>query len=167
MRKSNPTLLEWLSSPIVYRDNAAFMATFRALAAKSYVPQACSHHYLQMARGNFRDYLKADEIWVKKYFYVLRPVLACLWIEAGRGVPPMAFDELVDRMIADTTLKAAIHRLRARKMAGDELDRGPRDAVIHAFLERELARLASVQLPPPASKATLDEADALFRSVLN
>ena len=166
MRKSNPTLLEWLSSPIVYREDAAVMASFRELAAKAYVPQACSHHYLQMARGNFREYLKAEDIWVKKYFYVLRPVLACLWIEAGYGVPPMAFDELVERMVTDMSLKAAIHRLRERKIAGDELDRGPRDAVIHEFLEREIERLQAVQPPAPGFKPTLEEADNLFRSVL-
>lgn len=167
LRKSNPTLLEWLSSPIVYREDAVFITQFRQLAKQSYVPQACSHHYLQMARGNFREYLKAQEIWVKKYFYVLRPVLACLWIEAEYGVPPMAFNELVERMVMDTSLKVAIHRLRERKMMADELDRGPRDVVIHAFLERELERLQAVQPPAPALKPTLDEADALFRRVLN
>lgn len=166
MRKSNPTLLEWLSSPIVYREDAGTMAQFRALAEKSYVPQACLTHYLQMARGNFRDYLKADEIWVKKYFYVLRPVLACLWIEAGYGVAPMPFDALVQRMVTDHHLQSAIEELKRRKMAGDELDRGPRNEVISAFLERELDRLYSAQLPMPNAKPTLEEADTLLRSVL-
>jgi uncharacterized protein len=166
MSKSNPTLLEWLSSPIVYREDAGTIAPFRALAEQSYVPQACLHHYLQMARGNFRDYLKADEIWVKKYFCVLRPVLACLWIEAGYGVVPMRFDALVQRMVTDPHLQSAIEALKRRKMAGDELDRGPRNEVISAFLERELERLNSAQRPMPNAKPTLDEADALFRSVL-
>ena len=166
MRKSNPTLLEWLSSPIVYREDAGTMAQFRALVEQSYVPQACLHHYLQMARGNFRDHLKADEIWVKKYFYVLRPVLACLWIEAGFGVAPMPFDALVQRMVTDPHLLSAIAELKRRKMAGDELDRGPRDHVISAFLERELDRLYSAQCPMPNAQPTLEEADTLFRSVL-
>lgn len=166
MRKSNPTLLEWLSSPIVYREDAGFMARFRELAKQSYVPQACAHHYLQMARGNYREYLKGDEIWVKKYFYVLRPVLACLWIEAGYGVAPMPFNELVERIVQENELKVAIEALRQRKMAGDELDSGPRNEVIHAFLERELDRLQALQLPAPGPKPTLEKTDALFRSVL-
>jgi predicted nucleotidyltransferase len=29
------------------------------------------HHYLHMADGNMREYLKGDEVWTKKYFYVL------------------------------------------------------------------------------------------------
>jgi predicted nucleotidyltransferase len=35
MRESNPTLLEWLRSPIVYREEAETMARFRALAGHS------------------------------------------------------------------------------------------------------------------------------------
>ncbi len=33
-----------------------------------------------MAEGNYREYLKGDFVGAKKYFYVLRPVLACQWI---------------------------------------------------------------------------------------
>lgn len=31
----------------------------------------------------------------KKYFYVLRPLLACKWIEEKKCPPPVLFDELV------------------------------------------------------------------------
>lgn len=34
-------------------------------------------HYLSMAGGNYREYLKGDMVKAKKYFYVLRPILAC------------------------------------------------------------------------------------------
>ena len=37
-------------------------------------------HYLSMAGGNYREYLKGDMVKAKKYFYVLRPILACRWI---------------------------------------------------------------------------------------
>src|SRR5436190_9326529 len=39
LRKSNPPLLEWLQSPMVYRQDAAFVAEFRALAATFYSPR--------------------------------------------------------------------------------------------------------------------------------
>jgi len=28
------------------------------------------HHYLSMAKGNFREYLKGETVKAKKYFYV-------------------------------------------------------------------------------------------------
>ena len=58
----------------------------KALMPVYYSPRHAMHHYLHMAQGNIREYLKGERVWVKKYFYVLRPLLACRWIEAGLGV---------------------------------------------------------------------------------
>jgi predicted nucleotidyltransferase len=74
-------LLEWLQSPIVYREVESATRRLRGLIPEYYSPVSCFHHYLHMAEGNYREYLRGDEVWVKKYFYVLRPVLACQWIE--------------------------------------------------------------------------------------
>ena len=82
LRKSNPPLLEWLKSPVVYRHDPVFAAEFGALAAEFYSPRRCFAHYLHMAFGNWRDYLRGrEEVSLKKYLYVFRPLLACRWIE--------------------------------------------------------------------------------------
>ena len=94
MRESNPTLLEWLRSPIVYREEADTMAQFRALAAQVFSNAKGWHHYASMAKKNFREHLQADEVRYKKYLYVLRPLLAARWIRTQPGVPPMRFAEL-------------------------------------------------------------------------
>lgn len=141
LRKSNPALLEWLSSPIVYREDAQFMAHFRLLARDYYFPTACLQHYLHMAKANHREYLLGDTVRLKKYFYVLRPVLACLWIEAGRGPVPMRFSSLTEALVDDPKLSAAIADLLVRKIAGDELESGPRISAISDFVEEQLARL--------------------------
>src|SRR5258708_18112504 len=39
-------------------------------------------------------YLQGDVVRYKKYFYVLRPLLAARWIREGRGAPPMRFAQL-------------------------------------------------------------------------
>src|SRR5262245_7291893 len=52
LRKSNPPLLEWLGSPIVYREVTDMAAAMRALVSRWYSPIACAHHYLHMAQGN-------------------------------------------------------------------------------------------------------------------
>lgn len=144
MKKSNPVLLEWLSSPIVYWEDAEAMAVYRSLAQDFYQPAACLHHYLHMAKGNFREYLQGETVWLKKYFYVLRPVLACLWIERGLGRVPMAFDDLATGVVDDGELKNSVAKLVALKRSGAEMDNGLRIPVIHSFLEREIARLGEV-----------------------
>jgi predicted nucleotidyltransferase len=97
-RKSNPPLLEWLGSPIVYREEYPTASRLRELA-KTYCPgTACGYHYLHMAQGNYREYLKGEIVWRKKYFYVLRPLLAIRWLEAGLGVVPTEFGQLVEKV---------------------------------------------------------------------
>ena len=53
-------------------------------------------HYLSMASSNYREYLKGNMVKAKKYFYVLRPVLACRWILDKGSPPPMLFSELME-----------------------------------------------------------------------
>lgn len=169
LRKGNPPLTEWLGSPIVYAERWAVAARMRRLLADHYSPAAAMYHYLHMARGNLRDYLKGDTVWVKKYFYVLRPLLAILWLERDLGVVPTAFDGLVDGVVDEPVLARAIADLVAAKRQGNELDRGPRIEPISAFVERELARLESVRFDavrPAAGPAPVEAYNRVFRESL-
>ncbi|MEN6332635.1 MAG: nucleotidyltransferase domain-containing protein [Phycisphaerales bacterium] len=165
LRKSNPPLLEWLQSPIVYCRRAGVVDRIHGLMPQYYQPAACHYHYLHMAQGNYRDYLQGDTVWLKKYLYVLRPVLACLWIERGFGVVPIEFHKLVDRVVDDAAVKAAVQDLIRRKKSGEELDRGPHIPEISGFLERELDRLSQLQAPP-SERVSSDDLDRVFRECL-
>lgn len=165
-RKSNPPLLEWLGSPIIYLEKYTVAERMRLLIPEYYSPTACLYHYLHMARGNFRDYLKGDEVWVKKYFYVLRPILAMNWIERQMGVVPTDFNVLVSQLGLDPTLKSEIDRLLAAKRAGAELDRGPRIAPISEFIESELERWERHEIANHKGPSPDDKLDELFRESL-
>ena len=67
-----------------------------------------------MAKGNYREYLKTDEVKLKKYFYVIRPILACKWILDKKTAPPMLFSELMNECL-DDELKPEITNFRTRK----------------------------------------------------
>ncbi len=56
-RKSNPPLLEWLQSPIVYLENGSVAEQIRRVSPLTFSPRSCMHHYLHMAKGNYREYL--------------------------------------------------------------------------------------------------------------
>ena len=166
LKKSNPPLLEWLHSPVVYRETGDFAVRLRMLAADCYSPVACLHHYLQMARGNYRDYLKGDMVRVKKYFYVLRPLLACRWIEAGYGVAPVQFGTLVERTVTDDTLKQTIYELIERKRAGDELASAPAIPILDNFITGEIARYERDFAHLPAGQPDVEKLNQAFRSLL-
>ncbi|MGQ8870776.1 nucleotidyltransferase domain-containing protein [Paenibacillus sp. TSA_86.1] len=144
-RKSNPPLLEWLQSPIQYDEQYSVAEQIRALSPLTFSPKSCMYHYLNMAKGNFRDYLQGERVKIKKYFYVLRPLLACGWIERYETMPPMAFDELVETLIPDgTPLYTEIHDLLRRKKAGDELDMEPQLPAIQAYITGQIADVEQI-----------------------
>ncbi len=168
LRKSNPPLLEWLDSPIVYRERGPVAAQLRELAATYYSPRACHFHYLQMAKGNFREYLKGETVWRKKYFYLLRPLLACRYIERGLGQVPMEFDVLVERTLDEPDVREAVARLLVEKRAGSELGRGPADPVLSAFIDAEVARHQAAPAPPKRDSApAIEPLNALFRAAVD
>jgi predicted nucleotidyltransferase len=148
LRKSNPPLLEWLRSPMVYRYDPAFVAQFGALATEFCSPRRCFRHYLHMAYGNWRHYLRGrDQVRLKKYLYVFRPLLACRWIERMGSQPPMQFARLVDGALCETVVRNALDELVARKLAGSELGAGPAVPVLSHFIEHELLRLDALAEP--------------------
>lgn len=138
LRQSNPTLLEWLRSPIVYREEADTVARLRALAEDGFSAVRGYHHYVSMAKKNLREHLRGNEVRYKKYLYVLRPLLAARWIRDGQGVPPMRFAALAEATLEDRVLLDEINQLLEVKMRAGEAATSPRWVGIHDFIEREL-----------------------------
>lgn len=168
LRKSNPALLEWLQSPIVYREQGTTAARIRHLVVPLFAPRSAMYHYVHMARGNYREYLQGEQVRLKKYLYVLRPLLACQWIETRGTMPPIVFDRLLEEILPDTSeLKKAVLGLLDRKRAGDELDEGPRIAEINAYAEERIAYYEQAAAAQPAAEGVVDGSlDALFRASL-
>ncbi|WP_432722219.1 nucleotidyltransferase domain-containing protein [Jeongeupia wiesaeckerbachi] len=163
MRRSNPTLFEWLDSPVIYREDAGVGEQLRTLKSAFLSERKGRWHYLAMAKKNFRGYLQGETVRLKKYLYVLRPLLAAQWIDAGNGMPPMRFADLADAMVLEPALREEINALLAVKMAAGEAEHGARFPLIHAFIERTLA----AEKPPSDFKKPTGDATALDRLLLD
>jgi predicted nucleotidyltransferase len=165
LRKSNPPLLEWLSSPIIYKETGDTAEKLREAVSEFYSPISAFHHYLHMAQGNYREFLKGDMVWVKKYFYVLRPLLAIRWIENDPRPVPMEFETLVNAQVDSAEIRTAIDDLLKRKKAGQELDRQPKIEVISNFIDSELARLEKIEVAE-RDKPDFEKLNVIFRNAL-
>jgi predicted nucleotidyltransferase len=137
-RKSNPPLMEWLRSPLLYLESGNFATALRNLSNEYFNPRNCLHHYLHMAEGNFKEYLQKDIVRTKKYFYVLRPILACEWIESTNTMAPMEFEILFKNLIKDENLKREITNLLDRKKSGEELSEDPKIQILNDYLESRI-----------------------------
>jgi len=137
--RTNGALLEWLNSPITYIERGAFADELRQMAPYEVNNTALCYHYSHMARGNAREYLFKNKARLKKYFYVLRPLLAIRYIEAGLGIPPVEFEKLVDAVAPDE-IRPGIAHLLTEKRKTSELGYGEPILEINKFISSELAR---------------------------
>jgi predicted nucleotidyltransferase len=167
LRKSNPALIEWINSPIVYRKDAVFFRELRALIPTYFSARACYYHYSHMASGNNRSYLQGDMVRIKKYFYVLRPLLAMKWIEKDLGVVPMEFEALLNAVIDYAPLRDEISDLIKRKKIGFESEDMPRIEIISDFIDSELERFSKLIDDFEASSSTYEPVNRLFLDTLD
>lgn len=166
-RKSNPPLMEWLRSGIVYYQAFSTIDQMKELSKVVFAPNSCLHHFLNMASNNFRKCLQEGQVKIKNYINVLRPVLAAQWIEKCNEFPPLEFPKLLEDLLPEGELKSEIHTLLKRKISGDEMDNEPKIEVISQFLNEEIARLktytSTLNVEVPDFTPQLDQ---LFRSTL-
>lgn len=139
LHSSNPTLFEWMSSPVVYKQTD-FIHQLQPIMDNYFSCKSGLYHYLSMAEGNYRDYLKGEMVKAKKYFYVLRPILACRWILHKHTKPPMLFRDLMDSEL-DESLKPAVERLLDLKMNAPEIKEIPRVDEINRYLDASIASI--------------------------
>lgn len=167
-RKSNPSLLEWLYSPIVYQQSGSFLKIMRDVSNKFFSPKNCVIHYYHMARRNWEAYFKTEEVRLKKYLYVLRPVFACMWIERTGTMAPIEFDTLLKEEDINKHLREAINDLLVKKKSGEEMDKGTRIEVIDNFLVDKI-RYYDVFLKTAESGNVpgWEELNSMFKDLLN
>ena len=158
LRGSNPSLFEWLASPIVYAEDPAF-AVVRELAAECFSPVASAHHYLSMGRNHLAA-LAGETVRLKKCLYTMRAILAARWVVAERAPAPMLLRDLVDAGLEEPMRGLAAELLEA-KTAGGERGERPRIAAFNAWAAGALAQvtgaLADLEPPAPVPWERLDE----------
>jgi uncharacterized protein len=140
-RKSNPPLLEWLSSTEEYYKAYSTIEKIKALSSSIFSPQTCLYHFLNMAQGNYQDCLKEQDVKIKKYINVLRPILAAKWIGKYRSFPPIEFQKLVEELVPTGDVKSSIDHLIKLKMAGNEFAKEWRMDSINHFIVEEMEHL--------------------------
>ena len=161
LHKSNPTLFEWFSSPIVYQETE-FADKFRDLMMHYFSSKKTKYHYVSMAEENYREYLTGDLIRAKKYFYVLRPVLACQWILDRGTPPPILFSELLKAELP-VELIDVVNQLLELKMNSPEVKLIKRISEINEYLDESIPRIKrAVRLLEDSLTPDWNELNQLF-----
>lgn len=87
---SNPQVIEWLTSNIVYygRQNKVFLN----FAKNNFKPISLYFHYKSMCRQNYMKYLKSGNlVTYKKYLYVMRGLVNAKYVVFKKELPTTDF----------------------------------------------------------------------------
>lgn len=92
--QSNAVIFEWLNSPIVYHGDERFVKMIKEIYDDFFNPQAVYQHYQGMAKKVNADLDLNYPIKIKKWCYLIRALLASLWIVKYRTIPPVLMSDM-------------------------------------------------------------------------
>lgn len=163
---SNPTLFEWMHSPIVYVSTPIFEEIKQELVTY-FKMKAGLYHYLNMANNTYRSYLQRPEVHIKKYFYAIRPLLACKWILQHESIPPVAFNELVETML-EVEYQPLVNELMEKKQVATEVTMMPPIQELQDYISSNIDSLKQqIDALPYVQGKGYDQLNTLFLKVLN
>ena len=92
---SNPTTLEWLNSPIVYRGDNNL--PLREYMNGNFNQTRLFKHYFSLFKNNYREFIEHDKmITYKKYLYSMRGVLNAEYVYNFDKLPPLDLRKTID-----------------------------------------------------------------------
>jgi uncharacterized protein len=141
LMKGNAVIIEWLTSPLVYRGDEAFRSSFLELARAVAERDLVIRHYLHLGEEFRRRHLSDPAaVPLKKLFYTIRPAAAIRWLarRPGAAVAPMHFPTLMAECELPADVAAIVADLLARKLATRELGTGQLPQPLSAFIDDEL-----------------------------
>ena len=165
--KSNSTTFEWLQSPIVYPENKSFTVPLRELTEKYFQPKRVMQHYLGIATGKLQRDFQGEKVNIKKYFYVLRPVLAAAYIVKYSSPPPVDFYELLPLIKDKPNICDEIIKLLKQKETAMESDEVMRVDILDRFVKNEMERCDNIAKTLPKKQMEWDDINLFYRKILN
>jgi uncharacterized protein len=165
--KSNPAFVEWIQSPIVYLEQDAFRQRAVEALPTIYRPQKGIYHYRSMAKTNYWGYLQEPMVRLKKYFYVMRPLMAARWIDRTHSAPPIEFGKLMSTLEGEPAVMAAVNSLLEKKRVTAELGLAESVPELNAFIEAELDGHIVAAPAKPQSSGVVELLNDIFHQSLS
>jgi len=165
--KSNPALLERIQSHIIYKADQEFLTAFNNLAKTAYSRIATAYHYFSMAKRLFEDVKDKEEYKLKRFFYVLRSSVACVWISENKEMPPIDFHKMLSGITIKDSLQKRIYELIDIKSTKSEdyLHSGEDELI--EFIQEQITFTSKNFKSYTHSKANIEDFNHFFLNQLN
>jgi predicted nucleotidyltransferase len=165
MLRSNAVLIEWLTSPVRYRNWRQADALLK-LARSAANLMALTYHYQHQTRHSFDAVGDGGETArLKSYCYALRSALAITWIRQRKEPPPMDVGTLMAGISLPDELVEQFGDVIARKAIAAEDALMPRSATFDGFIADALSTPV-LAATVSARKEISTQADAFLAALL-
>ena len=165
LSSSNPTVIEWLCSDIVYLGNQSDV--FINYAKNNFKPISLYFHYSSMCKQNYLKYIKTRHlISYKKYLYAMRGLINALYVKQFNKVPPINFIETINKIVVPLIIKDKLIHIINLKKLGLEKDIKKNISEFDKFIETFLKTLEANK-PEKITRATDSEINEEIWKILN
>ena len=118
----NIPLNEQILNPVSYGGDPMFLERIRALMPVYFNKNKALLHYTSIAVQAMTQ-IQGLSIGLHRIFYVIRPLLACEWIEKHSEMPPTEFQKLLDAGFLPMPLVDEVREIMSRKLVTVTVDR--------------------------------------------
>lgn len=167
--KSNPVLVEWLASPIVYIRESTEMTPFVDFIHQEANIDTLYYHYRQITQKSWEQIQQSNiSCKLKTYCYAIRSTLAIEWLRHRKAPPPMDLKSLYQGLVLDIALEKFILELVQLKKESREGDTIERNPILDAFIVSALQHADMYQIHREEKNApNIKKANDLFRHIIN
>lgn len=151
LAKSNPSMIEWMQSDIVYYGRKP--EGLKRIALTQFSPKALVYHYQSMCKQNYEKYLASKQtVTYKKYLYAMRGLVNAKYVERTGKLPPISFPEGIEQSkgIIPKEIIAELNDTIEKKKRGREKEIIRNivryDRFIESFLEEDKKEVKEVHL---------------------
>ena len=168
-KSSNPSLFEWLHSPIIYQMDETFINEIRQMETQYFLKEKAMFHYNHIYKKHNDRYIKDYGLPLTRFLYYLRGILVCKWLSDKGTIPPVRFTELVNATVEDTDMKARIAHLLELKKRSNEHNLEPVDEQLFAWAQEwaEFYNQKVEQLHPEKKTSHDDKLNMLMYDTVN
>ena len=162
LAKSNPTVLEWIRSHIVYFNVLPDWSSFQANIINNFDFKALFHHYISLAKGNLSLMVSGKKFTYKTVFYCLRGLLSSE-LASRKIMPELFIDNLFNQFDKENdVLRIAKESLERKKTHEEKVE------VVNSDKEKILSiinnYIAELQAKDPKSNHNQINLEGILRT---
>lgn len=139
---SNPSIIEWLQSDIIYYDDKKTKQFFYNFIKNKFNPISLFHHYKSMCKANYSKYIKTGNLMsYKKYLYSLRGLINAKYVLENNKLLEIDFNKTISKIRLPNKVNKKLKEILKLKKESREKDitNGLKvfDDYIEDFLKKE------------------------------